>query len=59
MAKFVNRSIGLKTIHFKDGSGLFLKRGQSVETSKPISRIDKGIKEVRPKGRPASSGESE
>jgi hypothetical protein len=46
MKKFVNNGRGLATIHFEDGSGVFLKRGQSVETDKTVKRTDKGIVEV-------------
>jgi len=46
MKKFTNNGRGLATIHFEDGSGVFLKRGQSIETDKTVKRLDKGIVEV-------------
>lgn len=49
MIKFVNNGVGMKTVHFKDGSAQFLKRGETITTSKAVARVDKGIKMLAPK----------
>lgn len=54
MIKFINMGVGLKTVHFKDGSGCFLKRGESITTNKAVSRVDEGIKTIVPKKKAAT-----
>lgn len=52
MAKksYVNKSKGLATIHYKDGTGSFLRRGESVEAEEnKVLYFDKGIVVVEPK----------
>ena len=43
MAKYVNKSSEMRTIYFEDGSAKFLRRGQSVSTTKKVKRVQDGI----------------
>jgi len=43
MVKYGNKSREMRTIYFEDGSAQFLMRGQTIETSKKVKRIQEGI----------------
>lgn len=48
--KYVNKANGLGTVHYKDGTGTFLRRGESVEAEEnKVLYFDKGIVVVEPK----------
>jgi len=43
MKKYTNISKGLQPIEFTDGTGIFLRRGQSIETDQEPVSVPDGI----------------
>jgi hypothetical protein len=43
MKRYVNKSVGMKSVSFSDGSGVYLRRGQSHESDKSVVYIDVGV----------------
>lgn len=58
--KYVNKSNKMKQIRFSDGTNVFLRRGDSHESSKTVDKMSEGIKtsEVRSSKRSTSSEET-
>ena len=47
MAKYVNKTNRQQQIRFEDGTGVFLKKGQTVSVNKKVKKIDSGIVEKK------------
>lgn len=43
MKKYVNKSKDMQTVRFEDGSAVFLRRGQSAESSKKTKKVPEGV----------------
>lgn len=41
--RYINKSSALRVVVFEDGSAQFLMRGQSVESDKPVKKVQEGI----------------
>lgn len=44
MKKYTNTTHELRVVEFEDGDAQFLMRGQSFKTSKPVKKVQAGIK---------------
>lgn len=47
MTKYVNKTNRQRQIRFEDGTGVFLKKGQTVSVNKKVKKIDSGIVEKK------------
>ena len=47
MTKYVNKTNRQQQIRFEDGTGVFLKKGQTVSVNKKVKKIDSGIVEKK------------
>lgn len=44
MKKYTNRTNDMLNVQFSDGTVQFLRRGQSIESDKPVKKVQDGIR---------------